>query len=252
MFINFPFCGFPMEGFKLLNKTVFKFSHAQDFFHAVSSNTLDKSRNAFVDRFGKLVVVFDQLVQGDMVYVVFESKYEEKLLKHLEMYLKLSKVKVEKLPLKVAHVISNKSFGNLVIPQNVGYLSLLEDLSLLSSLKEFTDDNYERLRIENNIPLQGKDFEHEMLLEISDEAVSFTKGCFLGQEILARVHNLSRPVRKLVRILYDRIPERVTINGKDVGEITSSCYSDKYQKHIVFAIISNYDLEVDQGMIFKN
>ncbi|MBI4153938.1 hypothetical protein HY501_01250 [Candidatus Woesearchaeota archaeon] len=241
-----------MEGFKLLNKTVIRFSQAREFFQAVTANTLDKNKNAFVDRFGKIVVVFDQIAQGDDVYVVFVSKYEHILMKHLEAYLRLSKVEYHQLPLQVAHIISEKKAGDLRIPQNIGYLSLLNDLSLLSSLDELSDEEYEQLRIENNLPLQGKDFEHEMLLEVSEDAVSFTKGCFLGQEILARVHNLGKPARKLVRILYSAVPKSVTIHGKEVGKITSSCFSEKYGKWIVFALVSNFSLEIDNGHLLTD
>ena len=38
-----------------------------------------------------------------------------------------------------------------------------------------------------------------MLLNVADEAwVSYTKGCYLGQEIVARVHFRSKPPKKLV------------------------------------------------------
>lgn len=35
---------------------------------------------------------------------------------------------------------------------------------------------------------------------LTDDAVSFTKGCYLGQEVVARMHNLGRPQRGLFRL----------------------------------------------------
>jgi len=36
-----------------------------------------------------------------------------------------------------------------------------------------------------------------MLLNVSEDYVSYQKGCFVGQEIIARVHHKSRPPKKL-------------------------------------------------------
>ena len=59
-------------------------------------------------------------------------------------------------------------------------------------------------------------------------AVHLNKGCYRGQETVARVHNLGRPPRRLVLLHLDgsapRVPvpgEIVSVNGKDVGRVTS-------------------------------
>jgi len=138
-----------------------------------------------------------------------------------------------------------------MFPQNIGYLAILEDTKELT-VQEISDEIYNTIRLENNIPLQGTDFENQMFLDIGlEDSVSFTKGCYLGQEVMARVHNLAKPQRKLVRILYDKLPEKVTIQGKEVGKITSSCFSPKYKKHLVFALIKNYEERVDDGQILN-
>jgi len=56
-------------------------------------------------------------------------------------------------------------------------------------------------RIEAGTPLYHVDFGPDSLpheTSLLDEAVSFTKGCYLGQEVVARLHNLGHPKRMLV------------------------------------------------------
>ena len=60
-------------------------------------------------------------------------------------------------------------------------------------------------------------------------AVHLEKGCYRGQETVARVHNLGRPPRKLVLIHLDGSPNRlpkpkspIIVDGNEVGVIGSS------------------------------
>lgn len=62
-----------------------------------------------------------------------------------------------------------------------------------------TEEAFRRFRLENRLPVQGIDYGDEMVLNVfGDDAVSFTKGCYLGQEVLARVHYRAKPPKKLV------------------------------------------------------
>ena len=61
-------------------------------------------------------------------------------------------------------------------------------------------------------------------------AVSFQKGCYLGQEIVERVRSRGNVNRKLVQLSSDSAEpvkpgEKLTLEGKEVGEITSSAIS---------------------------
>jgi folate-binding protein YgfZ len=61
-----------------------------------------------------------------------------------------------------------------------------------------------------------------------DRTVSFEKGCYTGQELVARVHHRgAEPVRSLVRVngTGDQeilVADEVTVSGELVGTITSS------------------------------
>ena len=85
------------------------------------------------------------------------------------------------------------------------------------------------LRIETGQPRYGIDIDHKTIPQESGlvpEAVSFTKGCFLGQELVARIDSRGRVNRNLrgVRMLQALTPPagaRVTHAGKVVGTLTS-------------------------------
>src|SRR5262250_1768988 len=88
-------------------------------------------------------------------------------------------------------------------------------------------DAYEALRIAAHRPRLGLDTDHRTLPhEVGwiDTAVHLTKGCYRGQETVARVHNLGHPPRRLVFLHLDgsedRLPghgDPVTSEGTQVG-----------------------------------
>lgn len=83
----------------------------------------------------------------------------------------------------------------------------------------------ESLRTANGFPRWGVDMGPEELpLEAGLEplAVSFAKGCYLGQEVILRVKNFSEPPKRLVLLESERpLPTGAAIGG-DVGKVTSS------------------------------
>ncbi|WNI17016.1 YgfZ/GcvT domain-containing protein [Actinacidiphila sp. ITFR-21] len=96
---------------------------------------------------------------------------------------------------------------------------------------------YEALRIEGHRPRLGLETDHRTIpheLGWLDSAVHLQKGCYRGQETVARVHNLGRPPRRLVFLHLDGsevhlpahgAPVRIAEEGADgraVGFITSS------------------------------
>ena len=96
---------------------------------------------------------------------------------------------------------------------------------------------YEALRIEANRPRLGFETDHRTIpheLGWLETAVHLNKGCYRGQETVARVNNLGRPPRRLVLLHLDGSMEvlpphgaevRVAADGQDgrpVGFVTSS------------------------------
>lgn len=99
------------------------------------------------------------------------------------------------------------------------------------------DATVEALRIEAGRPRFGVDMDAETIpLEagLQDRAISFTKGCYVGQEVIIRVmhRGQGRVARRLVRLTLGgtSVPARgeaIMAHGARVGEITSAARSPK-------------------------
>jgi tRNA-modifying protein YgfZ len=89
----------------------------------------------------------------------------------------------------------------------------------------------ESWRIERGVPRMGADFDARSLPSEArlDDVIDDTKGCFLGQESVARVRNLGHPPRVLRHMRGDAglvAGMRVNDGGTDVGEVTSATWRD--------------------------
>ena len=88
-------------------------------------------------------------------------------------------------------------------------------------------DAYEWLRIENGNPRFGHELTQEYIpLETGLwDDVSFSKGCYIGQEIIARMESRNRLAKKLVKLTLSAPVEAgspLTANGKQAGTLTSA------------------------------
>ncbi len=80
-------------------------------------------------------------------------------------------------------------------------------------------DAFDALRVEARRPRFGVDSDHRTIpneLEWLRTAVHLDKGCYRGQETVARVHNLGRPPRRLVLLHLDGVSEELPPPGTPV------------------------------------
>ncbi|MGK5557050.1 CAF17-like 4Fe-4S cluster assembly/insertion protein YgfZ [Actinomadura kijaniata] len=78
---------------------------------------------------------------------------------------------------------------------------------------------YEALRIAAHVPRFGLDTDHRTIpheVGLIGTAVHLNKGCYRGQETVARVHNLGRPPRRLVMLHLDGSVDRLPAHGDPV------------------------------------
>jgi len=91
------------------------------------------------------------------------------------------------------------------------------------------DDELERLRIEAGTPRYGREIDDRVLpaeAGLDERAISFSKGCYPGQEPVARQHYRGKVNRRLRVLAVDGDtpgPETAVLyQGKDVGRVTSA------------------------------
>jgi folate-binding protein YgfZ len=100
---------------------------------------------------------------------------------------------------------------------------------------ELLDAEFEVLRVEAGTPRYGVDMGEDRLpIEAGvTDAVSFTKGCYLGQEVIARATNLGHINRRLVGLRLDGDGAAApgsrlsTASRPDAGVVTSSVVSPR-------------------------
>lgn len=122
-------------------------------------------------------------------------------------------------------------------------------------------DALETLRIEAGIPRHNQDIdETNIVLEAGrDEAVSYTKGCYLGQEIIARIHWRGHVARQIAQIVFDdNLPvERgaklyAVADEKEAGRITSAAFSPRLNRTVAIALIKYAYLAPDTKLKLTN
>ncbi|MBI5002256.1 hypothetical protein HZC31_02635 [Candidatus Woesearchaeota archaeon] len=193
-----------MRIYKFMDKSVLLVTNNPDkLLNGITSNTLDASKNAFLDKFGKIIATVDQArISEDSLLLVVSSSCLQQLYTHLKPYLQLSGTKIHAtkysvyFDLDTAYQTAKNDIRNneYCISQTKGQLVLTEK-KIESTI---SDEDSLLFRLENNIPLHGVDYTNDMILNVSPSFVSFTKGCYLGQEIVARVNYLGKAPKKLV------------------------------------------------------
>jgi folate-binding protein YgfZ len=111
------------------------------------------------------------------------------------------------------------------------------------------DAGWEALRVERGVPRFGKDFDlttYPQEASLEKRAVSFEKGCYLGQEVVCMLELRGHVKRKLVAlVLEDARVEDLALAGSDVfdvagakvGHVTSSVVSPTLGAPLVFAMV---------------
>src|SRR4051795_13366052 len=116
---------------------------------------------------------------------------------------------------------------------------------------EMDEATAETLRIETGVPRFGRDMDEETIpLEagIESRAISFTKGCYVGQEVIIRVlhRGHGRVARKLVGLMFGpgsaapSAGEKIAAADRDVGIVPSAAESPALGRPIALGYVHRY------------
>ena len=115
------------------------------------------------------------------------------------------------------------------------------------------------VRLENAIPRYGEDITERYLAQETgiQDALHFAKGCYLGQEIVERVRSRAQIHRVLrpIRIQSTTAPEpgtKLSLDGKDIAEITSAAYSPALGEVVGLAYIRTEAASSKPAMVVAN
>jgi len=140
-----------------------------------------------------------------------------------------------------------------------------EELNSFKPISLLNDKIQEMMRVEAGTLKFGQDLDTSTLFpetNLQTEYVSFTKGCFVGQEIVARVKYRGSVNRAMMGIVFDgEAPKALgdfQVRGQKAGRITSICYSEHLKAPIGLAYVAKafrtpgtrINLEAEEG-VFK-
>ena len=116
--------------------------------------------------------------------------------------------------------------STLVWSDEEGFASAREELDV--DVEPNVDaDEFERLRIEQGVPAWGSELDDSILpaeAGLDETHISFTKGCYPGQEPIARLHYRGHVNRRLRQLDVDSAQpgDEIRVGDKVVGRVTSA------------------------------
>ncbi len=157
-------------------------------------------------------------------------------------------VRWEEIPVWLIRKNLVSDFGfELLVPASgaPGFRQRMEALGREMECVELGPAALDVLRLERGIPLNGVDFsERNNPLEAQlTEAYSLEKGCYPGQEVVAKATNIGGVARLLVPVLFsgERPPSTgaalYSNAGKEIGRITSAGFSPRLNRAIGLALV---------------
>ncbi|MFQ5603990.1 MAG: glycine cleavage T C-terminal barrel domain-containing protein [bacterium] len=127
-----------------------------------------------------------------------------------------------------------------------------------TELKPLGETVHEILRIEAGWPILNKDFDdqvnpHEARMLTY---VDFNKGCYIGQEVIARLDTYEKVKKYLMGVIWDgdSVPKSQTPichGDEEIGHLTSAAFSPARQKTVALGYISSKFLETEGDVQIK-
>jgi tRNA-modifying protein YgfZ len=203
---------------------------------------------------GKLCADVYIWIDGESLIVEADVSLEEALLARLERYAVSDDVAFESLApaAERCHVfgaVSSRMEGLRV--RRLG----IEGVDVTSpphDLQKAGRDEVELLRIERGLPRWGSELSEDTLPQevgLDRIAVDFNKGCYVGQEVVSRIHSVGRVNRHLCGFVGDFDPSLaggatlVDADGRKSGRLTSAKSHPQLRKTVALGFLHGHSAE---------
>ncbi len=193
-------------------------------------------------------ILFDILVSLDFpnnsldmsILIEYDLFCEDDLIKKLNMYNLRKEVKIEKTNYNVFVTMNSKNYSNSLndrrfLISNIHINRIYNKDKSINYINKSSSSNwYDLIRYKNCIPEGNKEIEMNTTLpmEINLDllgGISFEKGCFIGQEVNARIKYRGLVKRKYVPISFkdknfsfsnlDKIDKKIFLKEQEIGEV---------------------------------
>ena len=246
------------------NRSLLKVSgeDAESFLQSQFSNDISKITqniaqiNSYCQHQGKIIALIWVFKIDDGYYLSFPSDLNEKVLSKLIMFRLMSRVAIEDFSQKIYQ------YG-LIKEDNDKSFKITEHLSLLITRKPLKDfhnsSHWEMACVNENLPeiflkMSENYIPQALNLDIDQMGVSFTKGCYPGQEVVARMHYLGKPKRRLFRFTSNfEVSIGDSLDVKNSKSLKSSGLVIRVAKdNNVFHFLGVFEVSYIHDQIFLN
>jgi folate-binding protein YgfZ len=200
----------------------------------------------------KLIAGFDKLLIMEDVQVSDEAEHQQilgvvgpKAQTVLEAWLGEN--------LQIPDLYSHRTIkGHRIIRTNLGYDIWAKRETVDSSLRALAENGavaidrgtWDVLRTELGWPIFGVDIDETTTLpELGEHAISYDKGCYVGQEVVAKVKYIGHVNRRFVGLIMTgetlaEMKSPIRKADKEVGYVTTSLFSPGLQKSIALGFVA--------------
>ena len=193
---------------QLSNRALLKLSGSdtQTFLQGQLSNDIDGLEegevqlNAYCQHQGKIIALIWVMKRDDDFYLSFPDDLKAIVVQKLTMFKMMSDVDIVDMSDEIIQLgVVDENFDGAYKLNNQQSVALVKTLDGV----ELDDANeWEAACIANDIPevtlATSEKFVPQLLnLDINEVGVSFTKGCYPGQEVVARLHYLGKSIRRM-------------------------------------------------------
>ena len=215
-----------------MQRKVFRFSgtDARKFLQNLITNDVNRLDtgpvySALLTPQGKFIADFFLIPDGNDILMDVDADAAATLIPRLNMYKLRADVTISETDLIVSRGLNDAPEGAVADPRdaNLGW-------RYYGAEDHNTDAvDWDALRVDHKIPEMGRELDAESyILEMGFEGlngVDFRKGCYVGQEVTARMKHKTELRKGLVRLVADAdIPENADVisNGKVIGRTHTS------------------------------
>lgn len=256
---------------------------ALDFFNRMSTNDLSTlpantyKKTVFTTDKGRIIDIVTLLNHNNGMSMIISPGYEEKVIEHLDKFIIMDDVVLEKqsghssLILFGDDILQNVNTTLGIDIKNDGSFNTIDDAYIFfddfqydkvviigetdkiinlkqrfSGFKEMSENEYELFRIDEAIPIAPNEI-NEQINPVEcgfSMYISFTKGCYIGQEVIARLDSQGKIPKQMVKLSSLNVisPEdRIFSDGKEVGFISSTLNDKDNYKGLGFIRSVNLD-----------
>lgn len=199
---------------------------ASDFLQGLVTNDVSKAKDglvyaALLTPQGKFIADFFVLADGDALLLDVATSHAPTLAQRLSMYRLRADVQIDESPLVVSRGTGPAPSGGHPDPRHA-------DLGwrLYGTSDQSDDTDWDALRVAHVIPETGIELTPDTyILEAGFErlnGIDFRKGCYVGQEIAARMKHKTELKKGLVQVSINGVAPvgtDITANGKPAGTL---------------------------------